>query len=331
MKNYPKSARISSKSALSALKRVLGDFTRTGGEYNFECPFCESSGNSVIGHLHVSLKKGKALCHKCGYGAGVLIKLFYDLGIDDPDLFVAIPTKIKTFLNDVFYKDDSSDSVEPVELPKGYTALSINSKDIVDKLFLTYLKRYRGVTDKEMSLIPMGYTVSGQYSGRLIFPVYMHGKFVYFTSRSVIAGKPKSLHPGTSKKYVVYGLDWLVDTSHVFIVEGVFDTFAFPGRSLAVLGHFITPQQAEVLRRLDAREFTICFDSDVPIEVIRRTCRYLSTQTESTVSFIELEHGDPFDNRHTIDRYIRRRIVYNQGQAMRNKLEEVFENGRKFR
>jgi len=309
------------------LTRVLGDFTVTGKEFNYKCPFCVKSGKDVRGHIHVNYEKGKALCHKCGYGAGALIKVFYDLNIEDADLFRASTKNLKTFWDELFQPKNRITKLQSIKLPESYKILRINATDIASKIFMGYMTRFRGVTTNELSTIPVGYSLEGRYAGRIIFPVYMHGKLVYFTARAVLSGEPKNLHPDVERRSIVYGLDWLVSTDHIFVVEGVLDTFAFPNCSIAIFSHHLTPEQGVILRSLNCKEITICFDSDVEKRLIIKACQFLTQQTESTISFMELESGDPFDNRHTISRYIDRRIVYNTGQALRNKLVGALENG----
>lgn len=315
-----------SRAMAEALFAVLGNCDEIkGNEYNFSCPFCED-GTSA-GHLHVNFHKQKAICHRCGYGAGNLVKVFHDLNIDEPEVYVTAVTKdTKTFLDDLWQKDAKEKQVEKVELPEGYTVLSVNSKCPVSKMFLGYLKYCRGMSDSEISSIPIGYTLDGEFSGRLIFPVYMYGKLVYFTSRAVLAGAPKSKHPKIDRRYILYGLDWLVSSEHVFLVEGIFDTMAFRNQSLAVFSHYIRDEQAEILRRLNPKEVTVCFDSDVSLSLIYQICKRLSQQLESTISFIELEDGDPYDYRHRIDYYISRRIVYDTHRALRNHLHNALED-----
>lgn len=323
IRKLPKSKRVIAKS----LSKVLGDCDSvTGAEFNFWCPFCEREQ----GHLHINFIKNKALCHKCGYGAKNLLKIFLDLGIEEPELYTSTPVgDLRSVLTELWDKKDSEDrGVEKMELPAGYKVLKTQGKEIFNKIFLGYLREFRGMSDDEINSVPMGYTMTGRFRGRLIFPCYMHGKMVYFTSRAVLTGEPKSLHPGgTERRYVLYGLDWLLDTDHLFLVEGVMDTMAFRNRSLALLGHFVSNEQARILRGINPKEITICFDPDVPRDRVRYACKLLSRQVESTVSFMELDHGDPYDLRNVIDRYIRRRIIYNKHHSIRNAIEEAFENG----
>jgi len=306
---------------MDAVISVVGDWDSiSGDDYDFWCPFCKSKN---LGHLHINFIKKKALCHKCGYAAGNLIKLFQDLKIEDVELYTGCVGNAVDFIKG-FWDKNKNKKIERMDLPEEYQVLRVGATDVISKMYIGYL-RYRGMTDSEIKSIPMGYCNSGKYDGRLVFPTYMYGKLVYFTTRAAWAGSPKSLHPDCSyKRKILYGIDWLLDNDHIFLVEGVFDTLAFRNKSLAVFGHFVTPEQAKVLRKLNPKEITVCFDTDVENDVIMRICKFLSQNTEATISFMDLDEGDPFDNRHTIQRFIDRRIVYNQRQSLHNKLQEVF-------
>ena len=317
-----------SQAIAEALFAVIGGCDSvTGNEFNFRCPFCEDTD---VGHLHVNFHKRKAICHRCGYGASNLVKVLQDLNIESPEVYITAVTRdTKTFLYELWQDDIDKKRLGTVELPHGYTVLSVNSTCPVSKIFLGYLKYFRRMTDSEISSIPIGYTLEGEFSGRLIFPVYMHGKLVYFTTRAVLAGSPKVVHPKVDRRHVLYGIDWLLSTDHLFIVEGIFDTLAFRNKSVAVFSHYIREEQAAILRKLNPKEVTVCFDSDVTLPVIYKTCKYLSQQLESTISFMELEDGDPFDYRHRIDAYISRRVVYDTHRAFKNKLHNALEKSAK--
>ena len=317
----PKKSRVKAEMLFSVLGACDGV---KGNEFNFICPFCDADNSA--GHLHVNFNKSKAVCHRCGYGAGNLVKVFQDLNIEEPEVYVtAITRDTKTFLDDIWQKDIDEKGAEKVELPKGYTVLSVNSTCPISKIFLGYLRYVRRMTDSEISSIPIGYTLQGEFSGRLIFPVYMHGKLVYYTSRAVISGAPKARHPKIDRRSVLYGIDWLLSTDHIYLVEGIFDTMAYRNSSLALFSHHIRAEQAGILRKLNPKEVTVSFDSDVTKDHIYKTCKYLSQQLESTISFMEFEDGDPFDYRHRIDYYISRRIVYDKQRDIRNRLQNAFE------
>ena len=317
-------AKQNSKKYMNILSKVIGKYDSiSGSDYDYWCPFCKDDDQ---GHLHVNFYKGKALCHRCGYAAGSLKKLLQDLRIDlsEVEEYVEKIPAIGKFIKDL-WKAEKKRKAGVITLPDEYNVLRVRAKDLMSKMYLGYLRRYRGLSIDEISSIPIGYCSEGRYAGRLVFPTYMFGKLVYFTTRAVLTGKPKSLHPeNTDKNYILYGVDWLESTNHIFLVEGVFDTFAFRNKSLAVFGHSLSHEHVAILRKLRAKEITVCFDADVPVAQITRLCKFIAENTESTVSFMQLDTGDPFDNRHTIQRFIDRRIIYNQRQSLHNQLKELF-------
>ena len=203
IQKLPKDKRYLAKS----ITQVLGDCDSvTGNEFNFWCPFCEVEH----GHLHINFLKGKAICHKCGYGAHNIVKIFLDLGIEEPELYTNVPVgSLGKVLNELWNKNNSTDEgIKRMELPLGYTVLKTQGKGLFNSIFLGYLQNFRGMSEEEINSVPIGYTMEGEFKGRLIFPVYMYGKMVYFSSRSVLTGEPKSWNPpGTMRRYVLYGLD----------------------------------------------------------------------------------------------------------------------------
>ena len=307
------------------LIKLLGTYTISGNDYNFNCPFCRR------GHLHINFKKdekGVGLCHKCGFATRNLYYLIKVLGGDfelkDAGLRLNL-RGLKKRLKQVITAQNiyNENNEEKIELPAEFELLTIPPEDAYAKFMLAYLIDWRGLMPADVIKLKIGFCKTGRFAGMLIFPVFMNNELVYYTSRRVLRKGQKSLHPSSTRKdYILYGIDQLA-SDHLFICEGVFDTLAFDGAGVAVFGNSLSIHQAHLLDSMNVKEITVALDSDVPQKRITQTCKLLASNTSSAVSFISFEEGDPFDHRHDIEFWISRRIVYNPTVHLRQQFKEV--------
>jgi hypothetical protein len=261
----------------------IGEPESIGGyDHNFDCPLCHSS------HLHVNFVKGVAICHGCNAKYRNLKNLLRDLGLS---FKFAGPKGSKAIqaVFDMFKKQRSvaDDGPLELELPKEFRRLFAGARDAVARSMFRYLKS-RGVTESQIEEYAIGYCSSGRYDGCILFPVYVNGLRLFFTTRRVFGPGPKTFNPdvGESKRYVLMGYDRCVEreSRRVYIVEGPFDLLALELAGLdgvAVMGSTITKEQSALLSKLDA-ELVVCFDPDA-WDKTKRYATFLSDNTANPV------------------------------------------------
>jgi hypothetical protein len=138
-------------------------------------------------------------------------------------------------------------------LPPHFYLLGSKEKDAWADVAVEYLET-RGMkpTDYKFYLSSGGKTAEEkQWKGRLIIPMYRHGKLIFYQGRDLTnsARRLKYLSPSSEKETVMYGYDELerVVETPLYIVEGFFDAFHING--IAVIGNVLTESQLKILKR----------------------------------------------------------------------------------
>jgi len=163
-----------------------------------------------------------------------------------------------------------------IELPD----VSINLKMKKDKISIQYRKRFienrkkakeylknHGLEDISSSK-ELFICLEGDYSNRLIFPIYFDGKLISFAARALFPTKTKYLYPPSDEDYndrgrIIYGLDKLFkseDIKQIFITESLVDAWIFDG--MAVLSKNITHEQMEILKSFNFQKKKLMFVLD---------------------------------------------------------------------
>jgi len=290
-----------------SIEEKLHALSVEGKENHYECPFC-------AGHrLHVNYEKGVACCHGCGYRAGKLTYLLKCLGLTIPSGLLKVDYKgtvlktVEDLLASKTYK-----KTETIDLPEEYKPLRAGTHDSYERSMIHYLIS-RGVRKDIIEEEGIGYASKGRYAGCIIFPVYLFGKLVYFTTRVVFFKPIKSVNPKAEKTLVLFNLQRVMKRTHsmVFIFEGPMDVLACrPDSSVGLLGKTISKEQCELLDRARTNEFVVCLDDDAhgdTSEVADVLRRYVS----KPVSTLLLEDGDPAELRNEFSSLIPNRRRYN--------------------
>jgi hypothetical protein len=260
--------------ARKAIESAIGrPSSQAAGETDYACPFCRKAGYTKQSHLHVNYTKGVALCHQCG----MAVKSLYNLV---RALLGSVPRSIENVLADA---DDFEDRIlaelypEPkdekktgrVELPDSFQVLTAKPKNRIGAAVYNYLVKERGVRYDQLSAINAGYCVSGKLGGYAIFPVYVNGEMVTWTSRKVTSlDSAKARHAfGADASRALFNYDNAFDARIVVVGEGPFDAWAWSRYSdrvagVATLGTTLHKAQARLLDDLPAKEIVVCYDGD---------------------------------------------------------------------
>lgn len=116
-----------------------------------------------------------------------------------------------------------------------------------------------------------GATLTGEWAGRLIIPIYYKNKLVSFQGRSLLSKERckelgilryKTLSKKQSiidPKHILYGLD-NCNKKHIIVVEGAPDKWRFGDNCAATLGTSVTDEQKNIILKYD--RIIIIFDPE---------------------------------------------------------------------
>lgn len=110
--------------------------------------------------------------------------------------------------------------------------------------------------------------MDGDYSNRLIFPIYFDGKLISWTARALFPTRSKYLYPPSSEEFndrgkIIFGLDKIFkseDVKQIFITESINDAIQLNG--MAVLSKNITKEQIAILKGFNYRKKRLVFVLD---------------------------------------------------------------------
>ncbi len=311
------------------IEGVVGfpDGHNTAGDVDYRCPFCERAGYDLQSHLHVNYRKGVALCHQCGWKTKDLLYLIRALTGSVPRslLQAQMGVELVDFVRDMFQRAKKAEpaGASAVKLPEEFIPLTERPKDPTGRAVLRYLVETRAVTMEMIREVGVGYARTGRFNGYAIFPVYVCGELVTYTSRRVIGTSAKAQHAPNSKSGLAifnYDVAAKMRARRVFVGEGPFDAWAFHRRAdprdagCGLLGKVLHDDQARLLGQLDCEELCMCLDDTEHLRTQRYAVR-LSKMTNKRISYILLREGsgDPHENRERLPRYIERRQYYDGG------------------
>ena len=239
------------------IEAVLGGHVYRGDAREARCD-CLACGKE--GHLYVNTRTGLGYCFKCGYSCN-LARLIRDLtGVS----WQAAELSSKA-LRGADVNARRLRGLDVVRLPSGCVPVfSRGDREYVAGA--AYLRDIRGISKRVAVAYNVMYVPSGvesKFGGHVVFPDYdpVTGALRYYTSRRCEFGGgahafgPKSYHvEGVSRERSLFG-HWamremnhgVAPASFAFLVEGPMDMLALAGRSIALLGKFVSQQQAEAL------------------------------------------------------------------------------------
>lgn len=249
----------------TALERIIGyPDSVTGNEHNYPCPGCHAS------HLHINYELGRATCHKCGLGAKNLASLARKLGAN-VTIKPFTPDDVTDYLIDSLFTDRPNEVTGrkgSLSLPESFKPLYPKTTDKMGGIVRRYL-RGRGLTTVMMKNMGIGYCTSGKFTGYAIFPVFMDGELVTYTSRRVVGLGAKVEHAsGEKSRKAVFNYNNCHGCKRLFICEGPFDALAMHGRlrpsdaGTCLLGTVIHAEKVAAIAAINPKEVIVLLDND---------------------------------------------------------------------
>jgi len=110
--------------------------------------------------------------------------------------------------------------------------------------------------------------MEGEYSNRLIFPIYFDGRLVCWAARALFPTRTKYMYPPSDEQHnergkIIFGLDKLFKSESVkqiFVVESIADALILGG--MAVLSKNITDDQIDILKHFNFQKKKLIFVLD---------------------------------------------------------------------
>lgn len=183
---------------LDLLEERFGAFRFTNNndaEIRFNCPNCTDRSF----HLYINIEKKVLHCFKCGYSES-LVRIFgrYLQACTSPSI-----KRVITF--------PKIDGIEPLDEADTYLAKLAReycqSRDIIDKTLLYY-------------------GTSGEWFGRVVFPIIEDGKIVVATGRAFLTGILPKYYTQGEKSRFVYLLDKRIYSPYIVLCEGCMDALS---------------------------------------------------------------------------------------------------------
>jgi DNA primase len=231
------------------------------GQISFDCPVCvqekgldEGDGK---GNLEINYFRHVYKCWACSETNGTqgpLGKLF-DIHASKSQ------KKVYNLIKPEELKQE--DIKRPkLRLPEGFTTFKDSNPRFIPHIEAYKYLQSRGITDEMIEKYKIGYTVSGDFSYRIIVPSYnTEGTLNYFVARAWIPKKMKYKNPSVPKDEIIFNeglIDWEKD---VYLCEGAFDSF-FLDNSIVMLGKKMSKLLFETLYNKTNGNIIICCDGD---------------------------------------------------------------------
>jgi DNA primase len=270
-----------------------------------ECPFC---GN-MSGHFYVNLDKRLFNCYKCDAG-GRLVELIAELeGINIIEakrmmMREAQTVDIKPLAELIIKAFDLKLGRKPepeagenviVELPPQYQPCIVKGTSKV--VMPTYLSK-RGVTTKMLARFKVGWASSGDYGGRIIWPITTAGSktFVARLSDDRAYG-PKYKNPGDAPMiHFLHNYDRIPKGVLLILVEGVMDVmrlWSYGLHAVALFGKGISGRRIQLIYDLKPSLVISMLDDDALGKAIALG---MELKGLAPVKVAQLLAGDPWDS-----------------------------------
>ena len=182
-------------------------------------------------------------------------KKFINDGVYDIE---KIKDRLQTKRTEVQTQQNNTD----IDIPDECLSITAQPQDRFQERYLTALKDF--VTSRQ---IPNKYkcfvAYSGKYKGRIIVPVFIKNKLMYFQGRSIFDNiDPKYLNPVIDKTGIILNSDSFDRNRNIIVTEGIIDAWMVEGnQGTSCLGAYFSDDLIQKLLRLTDKSVILCFDN----------------------------------------------------------------------
>jgi DNA primase len=250
---------------LKILVEILGNYSVSGNEYLFKCPFC----NHHKKKLSVNLDKG-IKCWICDVKTSNITRLVRRLGTfqnqqDWRELTGQV--EVSEFENILLRHEVKAEEEQVISLPDEFVSLCNRNTSLTSVVARNYLAN-RGIDKSDILRWKLGYCPSGKYENRILAPSFnLNGDVNFFVGRTYTKHWKKYVNADESKDIIFNELyvDWDDD---VVLCEGVFDAIKVPN-SIPILGSTLREDSklfAQIVRNDSAIYLALDPDADKKVE-----------------------------------------------------------------
>lgn len=237
---------------LSFLQEHLHNTKLIKHNLHADCPFCYDQKH----HFSVSLQHGVWNCWKCGdqHTSKTIYNLCKHLGVQ-------LPRDLITSFNIEDLPEPEKIQYTDIQLPDYKLFTNENLSTLLGQRAFQYLLA-RGIDYERIVQDGIGYCSSGPFAYRVIIPMTVNHKVVYFQARDFIGRSTiKYLNAEVSREAVLGNYDY-VEGDTCILVEGFFGAIHVNG--IALLGRTISDGQIALLKRKQFSKFIILLDGWKP-------------------------------------------------------------------
>lgn len=214
--------------------------------YVFKCYRCEKTGNIV--NLYSFLKG-------CSYREA---NLYLQDKKYDPEYLK------NTILGNKFISKRESVEIDQdldIDLSKDCYSITDEPMSKIGQKAIEKLKEFKE-NRKIPDDLPLYIAHSGRYKSRIIIPIYIGSKLVYFQGRSIYDEiTPKYLNPRVEKKEIVLNIDKFDFNKYIIVNEGIIDAYMVGKQGTCVIGGYLDWDYIEKMKRQTKEGIIVCLDN----------------------------------------------------------------------
>ena len=286
-----------------------------------ECPHC---GDKRF-HLGINKKVGIYSCWVCKEGGNIieLIQKFENVSYYEAiqiykNFSISDEKKSNTLLEAIEHARGKSKQSIPNSIPKNYELILpdnlIPLKEALERFSILYeYVSSRGFDEKDVESWGDTYLcTSGKYSGRIIFPVYIEGKFVNYSGRTIINQSLRYLNCPNSEAIIpmkdcLYNYDKWNSGEAVVVCEGIFDVLKtqklLDRKVIGLFGKQISDNQLLLISKKKPSKIYLFLDRDAWNTALE-IAGWIKLFTNCMVDIItpELKDPDSYNNKEDMER-----------------------------
>lgn len=238
----------------------------------FRCPFCGDSKQSMKKRrFNVDWNNGNVgfHCFNCSISGN-----FFDLYAHVKNITPEEAFKIFHSYNEDYIKKsfkNNTNNKKENEISKKY----FNFNDFLKNYCIhenskpnsfkqeQYIKTILEFKEKRQIDYPIFYCFKGDFFNRLIIPVFLNNKCIFFQGRAIFAEQnPKYLNPIVEKENIILNLDNFNENEYIIITEGFLDALSIGNQGTSCIGAEIKDVFIKELFKYTNKGVIIALDGD---------------------------------------------------------------------
>ncbi len=263
---------------VSNILNELGiNFIEKNGHFKCKCPICgDSKKSEKIKRLKISYySKYDNWLGYCWNG-GCECK-GYDIYTIYSKLKSVSYNEAKKYINDEIYnakkikkrlkrqkqnihKEKTHINTFDINFDTECLEIDTNTNSVIEQRYIDHLKKFI-----ETRHIPIKCCIAhtGKYKGRIIIPVIINDKIVYYQGRSIFDSiTPKYLNPDIDKSPVIVNSDKFDKTKSIIVSEGLLDSYMVEyNQGTSFLGSYASDDFIERLYKYTDKDIIIAWDN----------------------------------------------------------------------